>query len=106
AALHVPDSESDQVVPMQHGIDGRCEQSQFSDPCGAAIIKKAANSLHLSWRQAISFANYKPFVPDLAFNCSSFLWRHQFSFPVQPLPSRPGNLLGQNSTASDSVRGP
>jgi hypothetical protein len=79
---------------MQHGIDGRCEQSQFSDACGAAIIKKAANSLHLSWRQAISFANYKPFVPDLPFNRSSFLWRHQFSFPVWPLPSRPRQPLG------------
>jgi hypothetical protein len=80
AALHVPDSESDQVVPVQHGIDGRCEQSQFSDPCGAAIFKKAANSLHLSRRQAISFANYKAFVPNLPLGrdlfLSSFLHRY------------------------------
>ena len=42
AALHVLDSDFEQVLSVQHGIDGRREQSQVPEPGSAAMVKKTA----------------------------------------------------------------
>jgi hypothetical protein len=62
---------------VQHGIDGRREQSQVPEPSSAAIVKETANPLHLSRRETISFAYHKALIPSLPFIVS---WRHLLSF--------------------------
>ena len=62
---------------MQHGINGRREESQISEPGDATIREKAPNPFYLIRREAVSFANLKTFVPDSPFGRS--LFRHSFS---------------------------
>jgi hypothetical protein len=44
---------------VQHGIDGRREQSEVPEPGSAAIVKETAYPLHLSRREPISFTYHK-----------------------------------------------
>jgi hypothetical protein len=71
------------------------EESQVSEPGDIPIRENASNPLHLSGREAVSFANLKTFVPDLPFGRDLFLRRHRFSFPcmVYVAPALRGESL-------------
>jgi hypothetical protein len=59
AIIHIEDAtdlDLEQVLSVQHGIDGRREQSQVPEPGSAAIVKETAYPLQLSRREPISFA--------------------------------------------------
>jgi hypothetical protein len=65
---------------VQHGIDGRREQSQVPEPGSAAVVKETAYPLHLSWREPISFAYHKALIPGLVLRCDLLVALHQFAF--------------------------
>ena len=65
---------------MQHGINGRREESQIPEPGDTTISEKASNPFHFSRREGVSLANRKTLVPDLPFGRDFFLPSHRFSF--------------------------
>jgi hypothetical protein len=81
---------------VQHGINGRREQRQISEPRDATIRENASNPLHLIRRKTVSFADRKTFVPGLPFGQDSFLRGHRFSFlpmvQAAPLILKPADL--------------
>jgi hypothetical protein len=46
--LHIPNNQREQVLSVQHGINGCRKESQISEPADATIRKKPADLLHLS----------------------------------------------------------
>jgi hypothetical protein len=83
-ALHIPNNKREQVLSVQHGINGCRKESQISEPADATIRKKPADLLHLIRREAVSFANLKTFVPGLSFADS--LLGHGFFALGSPSP--------------------
>ena len=69
-------NEREQVLSVQHGINCRREESQISEP---GDREKTPNPFHLIRREAVSFANFKTFVPGSPFGRS--LFGHGFSLP-------------------------
>ena len=63
----MPDGHSEQVLSVQHGIDGRREQSQVTKPCGATIIQEPSNPLDLTWGEPISLPGNEALIPGLPF---------------------------------------
>jgi hypothetical protein len=75
-SLHVPYNQFEQVLSVQHRINGRREQCQIPQPSDTTIGKKTSNPLHLIRCEAISFASLKTFVPDSVLGCDFLPWRH------------------------------
>ena len=76
---------------MQHGINGCRKESQIPEPAHATIRKKPADLLHLTRREAVSFANLKTFVPGLSFADSFF--GHGFFRSGQSQSQRVGRAI-------------
>jgi len=53
--LYIPYNQFEQVLSVQHCIDGRREQCQIPQPWDTTIRKKTSNPLHLIRCEAISF---------------------------------------------------